>query len=67
MIAVPRNTILLGDAADRLRELPPASVDCVITSPPYFRLRDYQVDGQLGLDRPHPASADRHRACSGCS
>jgi site-specific DNA-methyltransferase (adenine-specific) len=46
----PRNTILAGDAVARLREMAPASVDCVITSPPYFLLRDYQVVGQLGLE-----------------
>ena len=46
----PRNTILVGDAWARLRELPQASVDCVITSPPYYQLRDYGVPGQLGLE-----------------
>jgi site-specific DNA-methyltransferase (adenine-specific) len=44
------NRILIGDARTRLTELPDASVDCVVTSPPYFRLRDYQIDGQLGLE-----------------
>lgn len=46
----PRRTILLGDARERLRELPAGSIDCMVTSPPYFRLRDYQVPGQLGLE-----------------
>jgi len=50
MAPLPRNTILVGDALTRLRELPTASVDCVITSPPYYRLRDYGVAGQLGLE-----------------
>ncbi|AQP47282.1 site-specific DNA-methyltransferase [Tessaracoccus aquimaris] len=50
MTATPRNTILTGDAATRLAELEDASIDCVITSPPYFRLRDYQNAGQLGLE-----------------
>lgn len=50
MTDLPRNQILHGDALARLRELPEGSVDCVITSPPYFRLRDYQVIGQLGLE-----------------
>jgi len=44
------NRILVGDAHETLRKLPPASVDCVVTSPPYFRLRNYQRDGQLGLE-----------------
>lgn len=47
---ITRNTLLIGDALDRLRTLPDASVDCVITSPPYFRLRDYAAEGQLGLE-----------------
>ncbi|WP_100480538.1 DNA-methyltransferase [Mycobacteroides abscessus] len=45
-----RNRIIVGDALDRLRQLPDASVDCVISSPPYFRLRDYGADGQIGLE-----------------
>jgi DNA modification methylase len=43
-----------GDAADVLAELPPASVECVVTSPPYWRLRDYADARQLGLE-PTPA------------
>jgi site-specific DNA-methyltransferase (adenine-specific) len=49
-ITVPRNRIVIGDALQRLRALPQASVDCVVTSPPYFRLRDYDADGQIGLE-----------------
>ncbi|NMN98452.1 DNA-methyltransferase [Antrihabitans stalactiti] len=44
------NTILVGDALDRLAELPDDSVDCIVTSPPYFGLRDYGRDGQLGSE-----------------
>ena len=36
--------ILVGDARDRLRELPDKSVHCVITSPPYWGLRSYKGD-----------------------
>lgn len=50
MVNAPRNAVLIGDAVQRLRELPRASVDCVITSPPYFGLRDYGVTGQLGQE-----------------
>lgn len=50
MTGLPRNTILHGDVTDRLRELPAGSVDCVITSPPYFQLRDYGATGQLGQE-----------------
>lgn len=46
----PRNTILAGDAAAQLRALPSAWVDCVVTSPPFFQLRDYGVPGQIGLE-----------------
>jgi site-specific DNA-methyltransferase (adenine-specific) len=44
------NRILVGDARERLSKLPNAFFDCVVTSPPYFRLRDYQHDGQVGLE-----------------
>lgn len=50
-ITLPRNQLLIGDAHARLAELPDQSVDCVITSPPYFALRDYGQPGQLGLER----------------
>ena len=38
------------DCLDGLAWIPSGSVDCVITSPPYFNLRDYHTDGQLGLE-----------------
>lgn len=50
MTASWRNTILAGDATEQLRTLPSHSIDCVITSPPYYQLRDYGVSGQLGLE-----------------
>jgi DNA modification methylase len=43
-------TILQGDVRDRLRELPDESVHCVVTSPPYWGLRDYGVEGQIGME-----------------
>lgn len=43
--------ILIGDVRDRLRDLDADSIDCVVTSPPYWGLRDYGVDGQLGMER----------------
>src|SRR5688572_15562351 len=49
-MSAPRNTILLGDAAATLARLETDSVDCVVTSPPYFQLRDYGVAGQLGTE-----------------
>lgn len=49
--AVPRNEVIVGDARDALRRMPDNSVDMVLTSPPYFRLRDYQTPGQIGLEQ----------------
>ena len=42
--------ILCGDALTELRKLPAESVQCCVTSPPYWGLRDYGVAGQLGLE-----------------
>jgi site-specific DNA-methyltransferase (adenine-specific) len=47
---LPRRRVLVGDAAVTLRQLPPNSVDCVITSPPYFQLRNYGIKGQFGAE-----------------
>jgi len=43
--------IICGDALTELRKLPDESVDCCVTSPPYWGLRDYGVPGQLGLEK----------------
>jgi DNA modification methylase len=43
-------TIHQGDVMDLLRGLPDESVNCVVTSPPYWGLRDYGVAGQIGLE-----------------
>lgn len=40
----------VGDAVATMQSLPAASVDMVVTSPPYYRLRDYGVNGQLGSE-----------------
>jgi DNA modification methylase len=42
--------ILIGDCRDMLATLPDSSVHCVVTSPPYFGLRDYGHEGQIGLE-----------------
>lgn len=39
-----------GDCLEILPTLPSASINCCVTSPPYFGLRDYGVDGQIGLE-----------------
>lgn len=46
-----RNRILTGDAHQTLQSLPDDLVDAVITSPPYFQLRQYDAPGQLGAER----------------
>jgi DNA modification methylase len=43
--------LLKGHALDRLREMPDESVHCCVTSPPYWGLRDYGVDGQIGMEK----------------
>jgi DNA modification methylase len=42
--------VLIGPAKEALSLLDDESVDCVVTSPPYFWLRDYKVSGQIGLE-----------------
>ena len=42
--------IYCGDAQEVLRTLPEKSVHCVVTSPPYWMLRDYGIEGQYGLE-----------------
>lgn len=42
--------IINADVLDGLRSLPDESVQCVVTSPPYWGLRDYGVEGQIGLE-----------------
>lgn len=53
MNAEPRHPscrIMAGDVLDCLGRLPSDSVNCVVTSPPYWGLRDYGAEGQIGLE-----------------
>ena len=43
-------TLYHGDSLAMLRQLPSGSVDCCVTSPPYYGLRDYGQAGQYGLE-----------------
>jgi site-specific DNA-methyltransferase (adenine-specific) len=43
-------TLYNNDVLEVLKQLPDESIDCVITSPPYWALRNYGVEGQLGLE-----------------
>lgn len=55
--------IYVGDVFEGLSRLPDASVQCCVTSPPYWGLRDYGVEGQIGLE----ASLDAFRDVSGAA
>lgn len=44
------NQVLIGDAVERLRGFPDGSIDCAISSPPFFLVRDYGVAGQIGRE-----------------
>ena len=48
---LPINKIIQGDALEVLKTFPDECVDCVMTSPPYYGLRDYGVEEQLGLEK----------------
>lgn len=50
MKEIPINQVLEGDSLSILKTLPSESINCVMTSPPYWALRDYGVEGQLGLE-----------------
>lgn len=50
MESVSNRTILTGDVIEKLRELPAQSIDTVISSPPYWNMRDYGIPGQWGLE-----------------
>lgn len=45
------NTIINKDCIEGLKDLPDNSVDCCVTSPPYFGLRDYGYAEQIGLEQ----------------
>lgn len=55
------NTIHCGDAVEYLRTLPEGCVNCVATSPPYYGLRDYGVEGQIGLEETLPEFLEKLR------
>lgn len=48
--AQPTARVLCGDAVQMLRTMPAQSVHTCVTSPPYWALRDYGVEGQIGLE-----------------
>lgn len=58
--------LYLGDVREVLRRLPPKSVQCCITSPPYWGLRDYGVDGQLGSEPSPDCGTQGQAQCGRC-
>ncbi|QWA26897.1 site-specific DNA-methyltransferase (plasmid) [Streptomyces sp. JCM17656] len=54
-------TLLLGDALAVLSGLPDQSADCIVTSPPYYGLRDYGTEGQYGLEETPAAYVEQMR------
>lgn len=55
-------TLHQGDALDVARTLPAGAADCIVTSPPYFGLRDYGTAGQYGLEATPADYVDTMRA-----
>lgn len=55
-------TLLQGDSLEQARTLPDGSVDCIVTSPPYYGLRDYGTEGQYGLEDTPAAYVETMRA-----
>jgi len=53
------NKIICGNALSVLKTFGTNSIDCCITSPPYWTLRDYEVDGQLGREKTHTEYIDK--------
>ena len=47
---IEKNTVINGNSLEVLKSLPDNSIDCCVTSPPYYALRDYGCDGQIGLE-----------------
>lgn len=54
-------TLLLGDALEVAHRMDSGSVDCIVTSPPYFGLRDYGTEGQYGLEASPAEYVERMR------
>jgi DNA modification methylase len=53
------NKVYVADALEGLRSLPDESVQCCVTSPPYYKLRDYGISGQIGQEKSPEEYVDR--------
>lgn len=61
LLALTESVIFEGDALTVLQRLPSESVQCVVTSPPYWGLRDYNISDQIGLEETLPLFLTRLR------
>ena len=59
IITVKESTLFAGDALNVLRRLEEKSVQCVVTSPPYWGLRNYGIEAQIGLEETLPQFIDK--------
>ena len=64
-IGLAESIIFEGDALDVLKRLPSNSVQCAVTSPPYWGLRDYRCNDQIGLEPTLPQFLNRLRTVFG--
>lgn len=58
-VGIVQSTIFQGDAERLLERLPSDFFRCCVTSPPYWGLRDYQAEGQIGAENDHAKYVDR--------
>ena len=59
--------IFQGDVLEQIKQIPSESIDVIVTSPPYYNLRDYSVDGQIGLEQtPHQYIAKLMQVMTEC-
>jgi DNA modification methylase len=58
-IVMEINKVFNEDCLTGMKSLPDNCVDCCVTSPPYFNLRDYGIDGQIGLEKSPEEYIDR--------
>lgn len=54
LLAITQPLLIRGPADEALERLPPGTMQTVVTSPPYWSLRDYDVDSQIGRDESLP-------------
>lgn len=58
-LAIKASTVIEGDSLFVLQRLAANSVQCIVTSPPYWGLRDYGINGQIGLEETLPQYLNR--------